>query len=217
MKSILVLGATGSLAQVVIEELIANPDLRLTLVARRPQALQHLNNERIQVVAADILQPQALLPLMQGQDLVYANLAGELVAMADNVINAMRAAKVKRLIWVSSMGIYGETGEDHGAILTPYRQSAERIEQSGLDYTILRPAWFTYGKEVDYQLTRKGEPFQGQQVSRRSVAHLIVKLICKPEYAIGESLGIARGIEFYSSIIGLNDVYCALLSRVSTI
>ncbi len=90
------------------------------------------------------------------------------------------------------MGIYGETGEDHGAILEPYRRSAQVVENSRLDYTIIRPAWFTDGHEIDYQLTRKGEPFQGRQVSKRSIAHLIAKLIERPEFSIRESLGIGR-------------------------
>ena len=130
--------------------------------------------------------------LMQGQDVVYANLAGNLEAMAENIVQAMNRTNVKRLIWISSMGIYGETGEDHGAILEPYRRSAQVVENSRLDYTIIRPAWFTDGHEIDYQLTRKGEPFQGRQVSKRSIAHLIAKLIERPEFSIRESLGIGR-------------------------
>ena len=93
--------------------------------------------------------------LMQGQDVVYANLLGHLEAMAENIVQAMNHTNVKRLIWISSMGIYGETGEDHGAILEPYRRSAQVVENSRLDYTIIRPAWFTDGHEIDYQLTRK--------------------------------------------------------------
>jgi hypothetical protein len=42
------------------------------------------------------------------------------------------------------MGIYGEVpGETYRGVLDPYRDSAALIEQSDLDYTVLRPAWFT--------------------------------------------------------------------------
>ncbi|MEZ0606559.1 NAD(P)H-binding protein [Paraburkholderia sp. IW21] len=34
-------------------------------------------------------------------------------------------------------------GERYRAILAPYGDSAEIIEQSDLDYTVLRPGWFT--------------------------------------------------------------------------
>lgn len=192
MKNILILGANGGLAQTVIPVLLENPELTLTLVSRNIRRLQTFANERVNVVQADVMDLPQLESLMQGQDVVYANLAGNLEAMAENIVQAMNRANVKRLFWISSMGIYGETGEDHGAILEPYRRSAQVVENSRLDYTIIRPAWFTDGHEIDYQLTRKGEPFQGRQVSKRSIAHLIAKLIERPEFSIRESLGIGR-------------------------
>ena len=192
MKNILILGANGGLAQTVIPVLLENPELILTLVSGNIRRLQTFANERVNVVQADVMDLPQLESLMQGQDLVYANLAGNLEAMAENIVQAMNCTNVKRLIWISSMGIYGETGEDHGAILEPYRRSAQVVENSRLDYTIIRPAWFTDGHEIDYQLTRKGEPFQGRQVSKRSIAHLIAKLIERPEISIRESLGIGR-------------------------
>lgn len=192
MKNILILGANGGLAQTVIPVLLENSKLTLTLVSRNIRRLQTFSNERVNVVQADVMDLPQLESLMQGQDVVYANLAGNLEAMAENIVQAMNRANVKRLIWISSMGIYGETGEDHGAILEPYRRSAQVVENSRLDYTIIRPAWFTDGHEIDYQLTRKGEPFQGRQVSKRSIAHLIAKLIERPEFSIRESLGIGR-------------------------
>lgn len=192
MKNILILGANGGLAQTVIPVLLENPELILTLVSRNIRRLQTFANERVNVVQADVMDLPQLESLMQGQDVVYTNLAGNLEAMAENIVQAMNCTNVKRLIWISSMGIYGETGEDHGAILEPYRRSAQVVENSRLDYTIIRPAWFTDGHEIDYQLTRKGEPFQGRQVSKRSIAHLIAKLIERPEFSIRESLGIGR-------------------------
>ena len=192
MKNILILGANGGLAQTVIPVLLENPELTLTLVSRNIRRLQTFANERVNVVQADVMDLPQLESLMQGQDVVYANLAGNLEAMAENIVQAMNRTNVKRLIWISSMGIYGETGEDHGAILEPYSRSAQVVENSRLDYTIIRPAWFTDGHEIDYQLTRKGEPFQGRQVSKRSIAHLIAKLIERPEFSIRESLGISR-------------------------
>jgi hypothetical protein len=48
------------------------------------------------------------------------------------------------------MGINDEVpGQRHRSVLDPYRDSAEIIEASDLDYTILRPAWFTDADEID--------------------------------------------------------------------
>lgn len=192
MKNILVLGANGSLAQVVIPVLCQNPDFRLTLLSRNVDELEKLSSNKTTLIQGDVTEQQQLDHVMKGHDIVYANLTGQLCLMANNIVLAMNKHKVKRIIWISSMGIYNETSHSHGEILKPYRDSAKIIEDSNLHYTIIRPGWFTDDPTIDYQLTSKGQAFMGDHVSRRSIAELIYKLVAKPDYAIGESLGIAK-------------------------
>ena len=131
---------------------------------------------------------------MEGQDVVYANLAGPMARQAKVIIDAMHAEGVVRLIFISSMGIYGEVlGERYRSVLDPYRDSAALIETSDLAYTILRPGWFTHDDECAYQITQKGEPFRGHDVSLNSLSDLITKLVTTPELHVRESLGISRG------------------------
>jgi hypothetical protein len=92
------------------------------------------------------------------------------------------------------MGIYGEVpGERYRSIPDPYRDSAAVIEASDLDYTILRPGWFTTDDEVAYQLTQKGQPFKGHNVSLNSLSDLILKLAQNPGLEVGHSLGVSWG------------------------
>jgi uncharacterized protein YbjT (DUF2867 family) len=145
------------------------------------------------IVEGDVLDPATLRAAMQGQDVVYANLAGDMAQQALVIIDAMHAASVKRLIFISSMGIYGEVpGERYGSILDPYRDSAAVIEKSDLDYTILRPGWYTHDQESGYQITQKGEAFKGHDVSLNSVSDLIVKLATTPGLHVRRSLGVSR-------------------------
>jgi len=67
-------------------------------------------------------------------------------------------------------------------ILDYYCTSASIIEASRLDYTILRPAWLNDRDEIHYGTTQKGEPFRNavEQVSRKSVADIVVKLATTP-------------------------------------
>jgi hypothetical protein len=69
---------------------------------------------------------------------------------------------------------------------------ADVIEASGLDYTILRPDWFTNDNEVNYALTRKGEPEKGTAISRKSIATFVGEIVAAPKKYIGENLGIAK-------------------------
>jgi uncharacterized protein YbjT (DUF2867 family) len=109
------------------------------------------------------------------------------------MVAAMKACGVRRLLFISSMGIYGEVpGERYGSVLNPYRDAAAVVEASGLDYTVVRPGWFTRDAEVKYQLTQKGQPFVGHDVSLDSLSDLIVKLATTPGLHVGQSLGVSR-------------------------
>jgi uncharacterized protein YbjT (DUF2867 family) len=91
------------------------------------------------------------------------------------------------------MGIYGEVpGERYRSVLDPYRDSAAVIEASDLDYTVLRPGWFTHEPEIRYSITQKGEPFRGHDVSLDSLSALIVKLALTPGMESRHSIGVSN-------------------------
>jgi len=124
-----------------------------------------------------------------GQDIVYINLAGNLEAMTKNIAKAMQETGVRRVIAISSIGIYVTPLKP---VLIPYRKLADVIEASDLEYTILRPAWFTSSNEVDYEITRKGEPERGSIISQKSLATFITEIIETPAKYSRESLGINK-------------------------
>ena len=194
MTKVLILGANGQLARNTTRVLLGHSDVRLTLYLRRASRLSNPDPARVTVREGDVLDAPALTAAMRGQDVVYANLAGEMKRQAEHIVEAMHATGGRRLIFISSMGIYGEVpGERYGSVLDPYRDSAAVIEASDLDYTILRPGWFTHDDEVAYEITHKGEPFKGHDVSLDSVSDLIVKLALTPGMELRQSLGVSRG------------------------
>jgi uncharacterized protein YbjT (DUF2867 family) len=193
LSNILILGANGGIARIATNIFLKETDAQLTLYLRNSSRLRNLDPNRVRVIEGDVMDIEKLKEAMIGQDVVYANLAGNLEPMAKNIVETMNATGVKRLIWISSMGIYDEVpGEKYGSILDPYRKSAAIIEASDLDYTILRPAWFTNQDEIDYETTQKGEPFKGRVVSRKSVADLVVKLAVTPGLEVRRSLGVNK-------------------------
>jgi uncharacterized protein YbjT (DUF2867 family) len=193
LRNILILGANGQIARHAIDLFLNETDSQLTLYLRNSDRLKHMDSNRVRIIEGDVLDLKKLKEAMIGQDVVYANLAGDLERMAENIVEAMDATGVKRLIFITSMGIYDEVpGEKYGNILAPYRRAAEIIEASNLDYTILRPAWFTDEDEIDYETTQKGEPFKGSVVSKKSVADLVVRLAESPELEVRRSLGVNK-------------------------
>jgi uncharacterized protein YbjT (DUF2867 family) len=196
MSSILILGANGQIARAATELFLERTDARLTLYLRNARRLKLSGHvDRVRVVEGDVVDCKMLEAAMSGQDVVYANLAGELEQQARCIVKTMQKAGIKRLMFISSMGIYDEIpGERHGSILDPYRKAASIIESSELDYTIVRPAWLNNRNEIDYATTRKGEPFKNAsaQVSRMSVADLVVKLAMTPRLEVRGSLGVHK-------------------------
>ena len=190
--NVLVLGANGQLARHATGVFLRTTDARLTLYLRQTHRLRTPAPSRATIVEGDVLDRRTLEAAMSGQDVIYANLAGAMKQQAEHIVAAMRATGRKRLIFISSMGIYGEVpGERYRSVLDPYRDAAAVIEASDLDYTILRPGWFTRDDEVSYRLTEKGEPFVGHDVSLASLSALIVKVALDPALHVRSSLGVS--------------------------
>lgn len=188
MKKVIVIGASGSLANYVIDTLQKVPNVHLTLFARNKSRIEN-DTTNATVVEADVMDYDKLKKAIAGQDIVYVNLAGNLEAMAKNIVKAMAETGVKRIIAISSIGIYDTPLKP---VLVPYRKLADVIESTDLDYTILRPEWFTNANEVNYAITHKGEPETGSAIARKSIAAFIANLVQHPELEKRQNLGISK-------------------------
>ena len=136
MTKVLVLGAGGQIARWAVK-MLAGQDIELTLSLRDAGKLAEPPADA-RVVEGDVLDREQLDPTVRGQDIVYANLAGDLDVQAARIVESMRAAGVPRLIFISALGIYDEVpgafGEwnraQAGPLLGTYRAAADTIEAS---------------------------------------------------------------------------------------
>lgn len=208
MTTIAVLGANGRIARIAEDMLLAHDDIELTLFIHTENELgaDIKDNPRVTVVKGDAKNPDDVLNAINGADEVYANLAAtqdssaDIIPMAKAVVDMMDKAGIKRLVWISSLGIYNEVPGEFGAwnanilgdYLVNYRKAVDVIEASDLDYTIIRPAWLTDKDEVDFEITEKGELFRGTEVSRKSVASEVVELLLDPDEEVRASIGLDK-------------------------
>lgn len=200
MTNLLILGASAAIARHVVDFLYGNDAIRTTLFLRNAAKLRGLDTTGMTIVESDVTDTPLLARTMQGQDIVYANLTGEIDVMARSLLDAMNQTQVKRLIFVTSLGIYDEVPgafgdwnrREIGTYLPPFRRAADLIEVSGLDYTILRPAWLTDEGEVDYETTARDEPFKGTEISRKSVAAYVMSLLNDPAKDVGGNIGLNK-------------------------
>ncbi|WP_461215977.1 SDR family oxidoreductase [Lacticaseibacillus sp. GG6-2] len=201
MSNVLILGANGQIARLAEKQLLSETKHHLTLFLRDAKRLEVTDPDRETVVEGDATDPEALGKAMAGIDIVYANLGGgkTIETQAKAVVQAMDLAKISRLIWISTLGIYNEVPgafgkwnhqQLDGGYLEPYTKAAKVVEHSDLDYTIIRPAWLSNNDEVNYELTHRDDLFKGTEVSRKSVADLVTKLINDPKKYVQDSLGV---------------------------
>lgn len=199
MTNVLILGANGRIARLVRQRLLTETNTQLTLYLRHAKRLGSIDPTREDVIEADVNDYQALVQAMANQDIVYANLGGQFEPLANNIVKAMTAVSVKRLIYVTGLGLYHEVPGEFGqwvetsigsAVMNDTRRAAKIIENSSLNYTIIRAAYMTDTDTINYELTDKGTPFKGTIISRKSVADLIMKIIVNPEQHSYSSLGI---------------------------
>lgn len=201
MVKIVVLGAHGRVAQIVEKFLLADKDVQTSLFLRNASRMADKKNQAT-IFEGSATDAAQLEKAMKGQDIVYANLGGkdDIDLEAEATVEAMKNAHVKRLIWISTLGIYDEVPGKFGEwnketlsdYITEYAKAAKRIEDSGLDYTIIRPTWMTDKNEVDYEKSEKGEPIKDTEVSRKSVAAYVYHLIKYPKEDIGKSIGLGK-------------------------
>ncbi|MEC2306421.1 MULTISPECIES: SDR family oxidoreductase [Heyndrickxia] len=200
MTNVLILGANGRISRLARDLFLKETDVKLTLYLRNAHRLKMVNPERERIIEGDVNDLEKLKEAMTGQDVVYSNIGSDIVRATKNIVAAMEKTSVKRLIAINALGIYdevpGKFGEWNkrmcGSNLFEFRKAADIIEASDLDYTIIRGAWFTNKDEVDYEITQKGEPFKGTEISRKSIAAFVVKLAVTPGLEVRHSVGINK-------------------------
>jgi len=197
MKNVLIIGATGTLGSAVRQTLLSATNQQLTLFSRHAKKLK-INEQRERVINGNVLNPSDLAAALVDQDVIFVALSGDMAAYAQSLVDSINGlAKKPKLIFITTMGIYQEipnwlgTSPDpnKNSILRSYRQAADIIEESDLNYTLIRPGWFTNGP-VDYEITHKGEPFGGHDASIQSIADLVKRLVLDTELGKRDSLGI---------------------------
>ena len=108
MKKILILGASSPTGKVLLSHLLSTKkNLEITCYVRTPEKLSSFPN--LVVKKGDVLEQQNISSSMKNIDLVIALLKGEnLVTLAENIIKSMKENNIKRIIWMTGMGIHHE-------------------------------------------------------------------------------------------------------------
>lgn len=183
-KKVLIIGATGNFGLEIRKYLLANTDYFLTLISRHAKTLR-VDSNREQAFNVDATNLEALKKVVTGQDIVFSALyTNNLADIARHTVTAMEEMGVKRIFFTAAMGIYNEIPDDidpqdnveNNSIQIPNRDGAQIVENSKLNYTILRPGYFTRGAGP-YDVTYKGQPVTGYHTAYSSIIEVAARLM----------------------------------------
>ncbi|MEZ0446546.1 SDR family oxidoreductase [Cellulomonas sp. ICMP 17802] len=139
--SVVVTGATGHLGRLVVQHLLAGglPADQIVATGRRTERLADLG---VRTATADYADPATLAAAFAGAEtvvLVSGSEPGARVAQHANVIEAARAAGVRRLVYTSA-----PHADTSALVLAPdHKATEELVTGSGLAWTIVRNNWYT--------------------------------------------------------------------------
>lgn len=201
---LLILAANGQIARIVEQRILRESqfkDVELTLGLRRHERLERLASARAKVIEVDLEDSEAVKAAVSGQDMVFVAVVDHDAdnAMTKNVIAAMQADKVDRVIFTNILGIYDEVpgafGEYNREFVRSGLQAAinsdHLLAESGLTYTTLRLPWLNDRDEVKYSITHRDEAYVGVSGSRQSVADVVLRIVADPNFAANDSIGMA--------------------------
>jgi nucleoside-diphosphate-sugar epimerase len=198
---IVAFGANGQTGRLLVRQALDDGH-DVVAVTRNPVSFP-VSDARLHVVGADVHDASALRSVVDGADAVVSTLGVPMSAHhidvystgATNIVAAMRATGIRRLVVVSSTAVDhypGRTGTPCALRLiepllkktlgkTTYddqRRMEAIVGDSGLDVTIVRPSGlFDLSRVTDY-VAGQVDPI-GAFTSRTDLAHYLVELACQ--------------------------------------
>lgn len=205
--TVLVVGATGSIGCLVVEEAIRQGHAVRALVRNQRKARSLL--PEAQVAVGDLTRPETLPAAVAGVDAVVFTHGSEGAGKAGaesvdyggvrDVLKALGSHKA-RISLMTSIGVTNRAGAyNRSTEAHDWKRRSERlVRASGLPYTIVRPGWFDYNGPDEHQLVllqgdkrHAGDPSDGA-VARRQIAEVLV-------HALGSDQALRKTFELVAT------------------
>jgi uncharacterized protein YbjT (DUF2867 family) len=210
---ITILGATGNVGR-KIADILTSKGEKVRLVARTSSRLRPLVGRHAQAFAGDAMNTGFLIQAFKDADAVFTlippNLkAGNYLAYADtigdSIVRALKAARVRHVVNLSSIGadLPGGTGPIAG--LHNQEERLDRIE--GLNVVHLRPAFFMENLLTNIDLIRSkginGSAIRGDlkfpMIATRDVASAAAERLIEKDFT-GSSIEVLLGERHISMV-----------------
>ena len=199
MKKVVVFGAAGHTGKYITRKMQSMPDVELTVFVRNPAKFEGMDMTSVNILQGDALNATDVKKAMDGQDVLLCSLEGDVLTMAKNIVAALDETSVKRIIWITGMGIHHEITGMRGVMLNmlakqrpEYIQAADTIAASKAVTTLLRCPGIQNGDNTTYFLTKEGTQPSKKNIDRAGIAQCMADMIEDETLGCNESLGITN-------------------------
>lgn len=199
MKKVVIFGAAGHTGKYITKKMKSEKDIELSVFVRNPAKFEGMDITGVNVIQGDALNAEDVTKAMEGQEILLCSLEGDVLTMARNIVAALEKTSVKRIIWITGMGIHHEITGVRGMMLNMYAkqrpdyiQAADTIAESAAVTTLLRCPGIKDGNNTTYFLTKEGEQPAHKDIDRAGIAQCMYDLIEDEMLGVNESLGITN-------------------------
>ena len=213
--TVLVVGATGSVGRLVVEEALRQGHAVRALV-RAPGKTRRLPPDA-QVVPGDVTRPDTLPGAVDGVNAIIFTLgsdgAGKVGAQRPGCAgfaDSAHRADDRHRSHQPRTGAYNRVTEAHD-----WKRRSERlVRASGLPYTIVRPGWFDYNGPDEHQLVLlQGDTHQAGDssdgvIARRQIAEVLV-------HSLGSDRALRKTFELIATTGSAPDDFDALFAPLA--
>ena len=200
MKKVVIFGAAGHTGKYLTRKMQSIADIELSVFVRNPAKFGDMDMTGVHVIQGDALNAEDVRRAMEGQDVLLCSLDGNVLPMARNIVAVLAETGMKRIIWITGMGIHHEIKGIHGLMLNQlarkmpeYIQAADTIAASSAVTTLLRCPGIRDGENVTYSLTTESEKPACWVIDRAAIAQCMADMIANEALGANESLGITNG------------------------
>lgn len=199
MKKVVIFGAAGHTGKYITRTMQKTQDIELSAFVRDPAKFGDMDTAGVNIIRGDALSADDVLRAMEGQDILLCSLEGDVLTMAKNIVVALAKTSVKRIIWITGMGIHHEIKGVRGVMLNrlakqrpEYIEAADTVMASSAVATLLRCPGIQDGENEKYELTKEGVQPSHRNVDRAAIARCMADMIADEALGANESLGITN-------------------------
>jgi uncharacterized protein YbjT (DUF2867 family) len=211
MKQTLILGASGQIGNMATKQLLAEGQSVIALVRDKNKLADIASDKKLRIVEVDLEQDFSQAFKDCDQVIFSAGSGGKTGAdktmlidlwAACKAIDYAKAANVSHFIMVSSIG--ADDPDQGSEQMKPYlvakHMADEHLINSGLNYTIFRPASLTDDRATGKVQTQRPSSKQEMTIHREDVARALTYAVGKPQLG-GKVFELFNGSKSLSDVL----------------